>query len=344
MIMLVLIIAYLLAAMHRVPEQVKPVREWSQSLSSSAVASASEREERIPFFTHEQYGYVSPEGELLLRGEVLDGVAVDRSGYINYSRFDEALVKRGPRGEHLYTIQGGGIPFFRKGRLWLLAGDATGITAVAASGERLYHLDFGTVITSLDSGTDVTAVGLLDGTVQLFDASGRLMWKLGEGEAVRGTVYGVAVSPEDARVAYVHGLRPQRISLYSISPNGPVKEFERDFSGSRRSELLTAFGQDGRLLMSERDGGVWLRNLRSGVQRRVSLPGELIDYHLPGAEDPLFLASNEGGQGVLTICSVEGGVYSSERFPAEIAMLQGGPEGIYVITAEAIHKVRIECE
>jgi hypothetical protein len=353
-ILLLLIIGYLLAAMIPVPEQPKVVREWSVSLAEEKTSGVAEttgggngdrnETEWIPFRTSKRFGYVSPQGEILFLETVLDGAAVSSTGFINYSRMGEALVMRVPREQYMYTITGGGLPFFRGGKLWLLENDATGIAAIGETGDRRFSLQFGTVITSLDAGGGITAAGLLDGTLHVFDTEGTLLWKQGSDDGENGVVYGVAVSPDGTRIAVVRGLDPQRVVLYSVAEGEMVKEYEGRFEQALRREVYTAFSAGGELLFAETSEGAWFRSLASQRERKIRTEGMITDYLLPSSQSPLFIGTAGQSGGTLSMLSVSDGLYARERYPSPVTMLYGDRDTVYVSTEEAIHKVRVTCE
>jgi hypothetical protein len=346
--MLLLLMGYILAAMRPLPPQPKLERQWTVHLDQAPVAERDEAEqtltEWIPFYTGAEFGYISPGGDVLLREEVLDGTALSSTAYVNYTTLGEALVLQMPREEYMYTIDNEGIPFFRGSRLWLLSPDHMGISAVSEEGETRYSLRFGTVVTSVDAGKNITAVGLLDGTVRLFNNAGELLWNLNSGESNEGVIYGVAVSPGGKQVAYVSGLEPQRLHVHTIAESGTVPVYERQLEPAVRRELQLDYSEDGTLLLVETASGALIRNVQFEQERFIPLQGELTDYLLEGAGQPVFLSTARNRHGTLTVSSVEEGDYTREDYPAAVTALERAGEAVYVCTSGAVHKVRMVSE
>ena len=71
-------------------------------------------------------------------------------------------------------------------------------------------------ITALDAGTGGTAIGLLDGSVQIFDDSG-IKRIIESSENKRDCViYGLALSPDGKRISVLSGLDEQRVREYDV--------------------------------------------------------------------------------------------------------------------------------
>ncbi len=348
-LMMLLVMGYILAAMRPIPTQPRAEMEWS--IRPAQIETASELDgERdgdawIPFRGVERRGYVDSDGRLLLEKRPSSVAALSGHGLVEYTGNGEALAFRVPWKESGNVVEGSGLPFFRDGRLWLISRDHTGITAVGNEGERQFTLEFGTIVTSMDTGGGLSAIGMLDGAVRIFDKQGDLLWKLGSGEE-NGAIYGTAVAPAGDRVAYVHGLNPQRIVVYSLTQSGTVKEYERRFDIPLRHEMQMAWTRDGDLLYVETHSGAWMRRVSTGHEANIDFEGRLNAYFLPSATAPLFFGGTEaeGEGGVLTIYSHSGEIYSREDYASPVTMLYGDEKRVYVSTNDAVHKVRVTCK
>jgi len=244
---------------------------WSRLIPGRA----AEGEGRpVSFRAGRHFGFVRLDGGLEYVGEELHGVALSDAGFINYARVADNFVFQDPQGRFLYGVRGFGYPVLSPGggELYSVSTDLNTLKRLERDGEVLWAASFFSPITSLALSGEECAVGLLDGTVKLIDAKGRIAQDFVPGGSRIPVILGVAFRQD--RLAVLSGIDPQRLSLLTRK-NGAFAGGEALVAGSDlRRESLMRFTADGGFLAYETESGLALRELtgKGGGQ----LPGRVL--------------------------------------------------------------------
>lgn len=230
----------------------------------------------LPYDTAGFFGYVSTDGRLLLREERLFGVAMDSERYVSFQSVPSELVVRDPRNSVTKSIEFGGYPFLLDGRLFLISTNRAGIAELVDGETPGWKREYASVITDLDSRKGVLALGLLDSRVQIVDASGAVTLELNMKGSRINAVYGCALSEDASRVAVIHGIDRQYVSILNILGGAAeITDYplRQEF---RTTRYLRFFGSD-RFLVIERDNGLNMLDLDNNAEYYIPAKGSLVD-------------------------------------------------------------------
>lgn len=126
--------------------------------------------------------------------------------------FDAAknqLVVEGLSGP-VFTLAGEAYPFWSHGRLFAMDENRMGLKGVDAAGKVTFSRTFASLITAVDAGPQLTAVGTLDGRVQVLGPGGEAAGGFQPGGSRFPVVYNVAVSRREDQVLVLAGVEPKR--------------------------------------------------------------------------------------------------------------------------------------
>jgi len=313
-------------------------RTWSVDVETAELSQQGSAR-WLPFIGEDFFGYLSPEGDLLYREEVLFHVAVSEGEHVNYSRMGESLVSKRPSEDYLYRIDGDGYPVYRDGNLFLISHDRMSLMAVGDSGDELFRIDFSSIVTSFDTGPGYMMVGLLNGKTEIFDLSGAHISTLQIEESSR-PVYGVAVSADGSYAAVLWGGGPQHLSLYR-SGEDTMEETAR-FSREKPIlwEGLLRFSRDGKLLFYETTDGVSVVDIHASSERQIHFSGNLFEVYSSGKGDAVFVAGNREKQGFLHVYTETGRTVAKERLSTAINHVY--PYGSGIVCTSGGVAMRIE--
>ena len=168
----------------------------------------------VPFELEDTFGYVTEVGDLLHMERKLYGVAIDSDGFINYSSVSDNLVFHDVSGRVVDTFEVRGYPVFHDGRFFILSTNRSEISEMGDSGRVLWKNEYSSIITDFDSKNGRLAIALLDGRVLIIDAAGDVINSMNlQGSRIRA-VYGCELSADGYRLAVIHGLDPQILSVF----------------------------------------------------------------------------------------------------------------------------------
>ncbi|TXT42158.1 MAG: hypothetical protein FD137_2219 [Spirochaetes bacterium] len=169
-------------------------------------------------------GYYSAKGDLiaLMRrdsGAILgDDFAIFRTGKAKvYSYFDLKTKANRIIGEEGFPLTIDGNPF-------VMRNDQMGISKLGNEGAVLWRYEFGRIITGASAVAERAAFGTLSGEAIVLDKDGLPLFIIEPSvlglSAKYPCVYGIALSPDGSMLAMLHGLEPQRLSIFKERGSG----------------------------------------------------------------------------------------------------------------------------
>jgi hypothetical protein len=184
-------------------------------------------------------------------------------------------VVKDPRGNILATLNIEGYPFVRKDRLFVLAQDGCGVAEVTLGGEILWQRDFNQLITSMDAGSTLAAVGLWDGTLILVGPKGEVIFQEKLAPGPRSIIYLTALTKDDRMMGAVFGLQPQRGILWEKIQTGyrRVRSFQLN-SDFRRPIQGILDPKTGKFVVEDAEGVVLIGRAKE-EDVRIPLKGRM---------------------------------------------------------------------
>jgi hypothetical protein len=223
-----------------------------------------------------QFGFVRLDGELLHTGELHFGVALSETGFISYPRVGDNFIFQDPRGRLLFVASGYGYPVLDSSgeRLYSISTDLTELKRLDRDGEALWSAGFFSPITALSLHLEECAVGLLDGTLKLFDREGRITQEYAPEGSRLPVILGTALN--EGHLAVLSGIDPQRLSILERRNGTFVAAAAFDTGSDLRREARLAYTADGRFLAYELEGGLGLVELKRMHRAELKLAGRLL--------------------------------------------------------------------
>lgn len=265
---------------------IKPA--WAVNVASAPVEKIvpSRTASVFPFDLGGLFGYVSAEGKLLLREEKLFGVAIDEQKYSNYSSVSGNLVIHDRSGSVTETVELPGYPVFHEGREFLISSHRAAI-AELVDGEISWKREYTSVITDFDVQDGLVAIGLLDSRVQIVDENGGVTLELDMKGSRINAVYGCALSDDASRVAVIHGIDPQNLSIVEVSGEAPEISGYRLETEYRKARYLGFYGSD-RYLIIERNDGLKILDLADDAEYTIKASAPFVKAGKLGSDNLIW--------------------------------------------------------
>src|SRR6056297_2810627 len=300
-------------------------------------------EDWIPFRVEDSFGFVNADGRLLENSSIEWNIALGTSTYCNYTKQGSELVIKDPIRNYLYPLSVEGYPVERDGDYFVLSRDLTGVSAFSAAGEFLFSKEFPSIITSLDANEGTVGIGLLNGRVELFNKEGSYQAGIQPETSRINVVYGTALSSANQKVAIVHGIDPQFLSLYQFDGIKSQRLSQIEIADPRRSQAKIAFSENGEYLLCETATKVLVLSTEEPIESfSLPLSGTLVDFEFYPELDAIYVLEEERESAVLYIYSAEGRLYSKEKFTGRPQWLSRDDGSLYIGTGSHLRKVAIE--
>ena len=290
----------------------------SNSPAGGEPATTAGPQGAFPFRLGDLFGYVGPDGTLLHVGHRLFQVALSRSGYINYARTGTDWIMRDPRGERLVSFSGDGYPLLSAdgSRVLVVNSDLTGLAEMDRNGDPAWTRDFPAIMTSISIQGNFLLIGLLNGSLQLLNRGGVLLYQGPPGPSRIPVVYGCAVTRDGSFIASVSGIGPQALTVLGQSGAAYTTALRASLSTDFRREVRMGFSPDSRYLFYEAGDAVGLVEPQGGRLSTVPLHGLLAgSAFLQDARIAAF-AARDGQRVNISLVSPFLRTLGSESFPA----------------------------
>jgi hypothetical protein len=238
---------------------------------------------------------VDPSGRFAINRVKQGNVSLSKDMWAEYENQPETIEIRDPQSRRLLTIEkGGGYPLFLDGRIYLISSEQTALSQLDGEGKIRWTRDFASPLTAIDAAQGMVLTGALDGTVELLDGEGALVFPPFEpGGSRYAVILGCRISRDGTKLAIVSGLDPQRFLLLERSGDSYNPIYHEFLSGGFRREVHLAFIDHDRRVVFEREGGLGIYTVATRSSLRLPLDGEVYALDGSGEDGLLFLITAE---------------------------------------------------
>ncbi len=352
---LLLIGAYVVLFPHGVGKELVVSPKWTTSLPSlpevsnptagsvavtPIVAAGNTTGPLTAFELGNDFGFIDGAGRIHYLGRKQYGVALGSDRFANYPSLSRRVIVQDPAGATLATIEQAGYPMFLRNQLYLLSPQGDTITAYDSFGKRLWTHQMGSVITAADAAHPYSAVGLLNGQVDVFNNAGASVFQKTPGSSSMPVVLGISLSKSGNRMAIISGIEPQIVTIYDVAAGRFTPTDTRSMRSDFRRPVIIRCIDDSEVTAIETDGGIELIDQKSHGSHTVVLPGTLqsiVEHRIEGlivAGSLEKSASGEAGtdrtQGVARAAFFlpDGRSVFRLRFPASTLFMHSSANGL----------------
>ena len=276
-----------------------------------ATPVVADDEELFAFRSGTQFGYVNSNGDILFLDSVFDDVSIGTKGFVNYSSMGLNLLPQSPDGSVETVLATRGYPMFYDDRLFVFATNRTRVEEWSIDGTLIWSNDFGSLITAMDANSERTVVGLLDGTTSVFASNGSLIDNLSIEESRISAIYGCGISVDSQIVAVVHGLDPQRLSVFRWEESEYRLVRSRTLESSFRQNRMVAISATGEWIYLESiDSVLSVAVKRADTVNDLKLPGRLLATGAVDTPSIRWFVSDESSKQSTAFASTNGTLYA----------------------------------
>jgi hypothetical protein len=322
---------YFFLAARPVPVETILIRRWISSLESAYPVS-EETGPLLPFKLGNRFGYVDSEGRYTINQVKKGYVELSEEYWTEYDAVPEIIEVLDPRNNSRLTIENGqGYPLFLDKRIFLIKEEQNAVAELDTSGAVLWTYDFTAPITCIDAAAGLTAVGSLDGAVELLDSTGKRIFFFEPGASRLSVILGCRISGDGSYLTVVSGIDDQRflvLERFGDSYKVIYHEFLED--GFRRNVRLAFIDRDRRILF-EREGGLGIYEINARNSLKLPLPGEIAAVDESGGDGLLFLVlAQEEGRKRLVAVRFPGTVIINAPFQSEDVFFKRRNSQLYI--------------
>jgi len=274
---------------------------FSQAQDVASVPSS--RNAFLSFVGDSALGYVDTAADRLYAQPYQGKAAIDNQGWITYDRLATDVQLHGTDGQHR-VLMAYAYPWFKASWRILVRSDQMGIARFNNQGSILWGKEFSMPITALDASSQVIAVGLLDGSLHIFDAEGALVFAAQAGFQDIQTIYGIAVSGDSKYIVVLKGFSPQKIETYKQSESSYTRISESPLKQQAVLQATMAFAEDDSHVIIARENQLIYYNIKDNYNKQIELQAEH-NESLDKDEDVQFFALGPIGRATIAVLRIK---------------------------------------
>lgn len=305
-------VAYLFIASAPVGNEIALVPAWHRPLdgaeSAEAVRAPAEGAPLIAYRLGSQaagkanaFGYFDRDGNFSVARRTEARFSISEEAWAEYGARPRVLGIRDPRGGTKASVEADGYPFLDDGRIFVVSPEQNSVAAFDGDGKPAWTRDFPAPITTADASAGMFLAGMLDGAIELVDASGDRLFAFEPGGSRIPLIVAARLSEDGKRIALICGLDEQRFLLLEKT-NGSFKVAHHESLGEGfRRPAIADFTRDGRWVLYERQEGLGVYDLKNRKGAVVRLEGGLAAIETDADGGRVFAATYGGPSGRLLV-------------------------------------------
>ena len=307
------LIVYLTFFPHQLKKELIFIPSWAVSIDSGEIIESTDP---VPFMFDSRLGYFSGNGRVLFSEDVAFNAAVSKDLFINYSSVSKSLVLQDSTGGIIGTIETEGLPFFIKERLFVISPDRMSVMEYDYEGRLKLTISPGSLITSIDAGSEVVVAGLLNGEVVVYRDSPEPVFRYYSTDSRYSISYACAVNDDGSRIAAVTGLYPQQLICFELRNEEYIPVFRKEATEVFRRNLLLDYSDDGKLLYMENSEGLEVYSTATFLKEDIVMAGEIRKALFTGVKNMSFIVSSEEDSSLLRVYRSDLGGVADFNFPS----------------------------
>ena len=228
-------------------------------------------EKMIPFKLGNTFGYVYEGGNLALSMELSQSgnavanqsqnvkatnVTLSESAYSIWSVDQKQVNVISPDGSIIFKSDKSGLPFFSDDRRFLVFQGMDSIGEFCDDGTLAWTYRYPSVITAFDSTKDYAVAGLLDGSVEVVDNNGKMVFSFETGGSRIPVIYGLSISENGKLIALLCGHDKQRFIMLEKRRENFRIAHHKYLDSEYRFPVTIRFSEDGKYVFFPQPGKV----------------------------------------------------------------------------------------
>ena len=333
---IILFLFYLFVAAQPVPQETVLIPRWLTSFETGfpiiMEGSPAVNNLIIPFQLGNRYGYVQDNGQFILNNQKKDGyLSFSPDRWSEYGFMPVSIDVYDPENTHLVTINNpGGYPFFLDNRIFIISNEQNTISRLDDSGTLLWSYDFPAPLTCVDAAAGFLLAGTLDGSLELLNEAGNLVYSFEPGGSRLAVIAGCAISGDGSKLAVISGIDEQRFLVLEKSGDSFRVVYHEFLSkGFRRAVHVKFIDNDNRIVY-EHEKGISIHDIASRTAVSLPLEGEVAAMGRGDSKYLFIIMSDSGGKKRLIGVKMPGIMVMNAPFNSESVFISRDDSKIYI--------------
>ncbi|AEJ19192.1 hypothetical protein [Gracilinema caldarium] len=237
--------------------------------------AATVKETIIPFVIGNNYGYIAPNGSILVKRTFQPNQFVSISSkFVSVCNpIPETLTIESITATNTIIVKNPqGYPFIVDDTILIIGKDQDSISLVNNTGAIEWSYNTTSPITTLDLKAEKIVIGSLDGTIQLLSKHGDSLFSFQPGGSRLSVILGAALSSDGRYIAIISGIDRQRFVLLEKTAHTYKVLYHQFLDSDFRRPVLITFAQNDQYVLFEGKTQLLVFNINS--KKNYTIPIE----------------------------------------------------------------------
>jgi hypothetical protein len=292
------LIIFALVSAEPIPQEDIFTLQWIASLESSYPHSASyfagvKAEKLIPVETENRFAYVDTEGAFSVIQTKQVNVSLSEDRWTSYKNVPGDVDIFSPLNEKILTLKNiSGYPFFLNKRMFIVSYEQNTITELGDDGSIIWSYDFASPLTCVDASDSYFAAGLIDGSINLIDKTGKCIFYFEPGGSRIPVVTGIAISKDGNKIAAISGIDNQRFLLLEYVQDSYRVAYHEFLEKGFRENVPVYFMNNEKYIVFNRESSLGVYDIEKRKSSKIYLDGKLL-FFKDGKDNMLFVITEK---------------------------------------------------
>ncbi len=263
-------------------------------------------------------GFFNPEGATYSVEPPSSAVLMGENSWLTLPPGNAAVkTVMNMQGEKLGSIPPAEIPFFIRNRLFSTSYDAMGLVAYSDLGKPLWNYTFPCQVSGFDANESVSVAGLIDGSVEILDKTGKQLLSFTPGGSRLQVILGISSSVTGNYVAMVSGIDRQRLVVLGRGDKDYRVVAHRYLESDFRTPVSVFILPDDRYVLYQQPEGIGVFSLDGKENAMLPVKAETFTVHQGYKKDLYFIMAKSKGNVELVVFSPPDRLLGRTRLPPE---------------------------
>lgn len=316
--------------------------QWYMHFSNPVISDQADPSTAYAFRSKGHFGYFYSDASFLRLNSLQGGAALSDSAWLSWNAGDTSgpvLISR--EGQTLAALPAGHVPFFHDSSLFSLSPDFLELQRYDESGKFLWSYVLPAHVSAFDHGSSLTAVGMLDGSIEVIDANGRHALRFLPGGSRLEAIFGLAVSDDGMYLACLSGLDPQRLVVLGKGEGGYRVVSHRYLETSFRTPSSVAILEADPYVLYRDAGGIGVSALDGSFSGLLPADAETFTVHRAHHHGLYYIVARQGASAELLSFKPPARLLGRTALPEGAVFVRMDGDTLYFATDQGLARISV---
>lgn len=336
-------VLYILFAVRPLKKEIHFITRWTIDCTKpDKNIPETDRQKLIPFKLGQVAGYFTQEGKLASLFTFPYKATLSQNEYALYSTGRNPIQIFSSTGEKTGEIEASGFPFFQEGRKYLMLPGGQSFAVLNDDGKIEWDFENYAPITAFSTTQAGIAAGYADGTILVFDNSGKIQQQFAPGGSEYNIILGLALSEDGSLIASVCGQNNQRFILARKEKGLTAIIYHEYLEAQTNRQVVIKFSNDSSHCYFAHKDCLGIIDIKEAKTKHIPVQGSILSILETDDGKAVFVLSKNNGKYFVSIIQNYSTYSGSFSFKADNAFIALKGNSLFVGRDSSISRIDVE--